>query len=290
MAKTMACEAGRLVRDIAARFKAAGLDTPMLDARLLVRHVSGLDDAALIANPDTVLIDEQCDALGKLATCRITGEPVSRLLGWREFYGRRFKITPATLDPRPDTEILVEAALALLTPVKRPHILDLGTGTGAIIITLLAERADAAGVATDLSEHALKVAQTNADALGVSDRLNLRTSDWFENVSGRFDLIVSNPPYIPSHEIAGLAREVREHDPAMSLDGGPDGLEPYKVIFDNAQQFLQHGGKLVLEFGKGQHDQITQLAAGSAFDLLPGGNGLVKDLSGIIRCAGFARR
>ncbi len=163
---------------------------------------------------------------------------MSRILGEREFYGRIFSVTPDVLDPRPDTETLIDAALKLMPPSAR--LLDLGTGSGVIMVTLLAERPDASGVAVDLSPSALAVARANAERNGVAARLTLHSGEWFEPVGDeRFDLILSNPPYVPEAEIEGLAPDVREHDPRLALAGGPDGLEAYRAIAAGAMRHLK---------------------------------------------------
>ena len=187
------------------------------------------------------------------------------------------------LDPRPDTETLIEAALAILPAGIAPTILDLGTGSGAIIVTLLAERPQARGTATDLSPTALEAAKANAARHGVGSRLELIESDWWQGVSGRFDVIVSNPPYIPKAAIAGLAPEVRDFEPWAALDGGPDGYEAYRRIADGALAHLSPKGRVLVEIGDKQEHDVTAI-----FEE----NGLVpsrqwRDLGGRIRCLGF---
>jgi release factor glutamine methyltransferase len=212
---------------------------------------------------------------------RAAREPVSRILGRREFYGRSFLVTGDVLDPRPDTETLVEAALRLMP--ASAGILDLGTGSGAIIVTLLAERAAATGVGLDISEAALAVARANARAHGVLDRLDLRHSDWFDGITGRFDLMVANPPYIPAAEIAGLERDVRDHDPLLALAGGPDGLAAYRRIAAGAGRHLAARALLLLEIGTGQADAVTVILRAAGFEP----EGRFRDLAGHVRCLGF---
>jgi release factor glutamine methyltransferase len=287
MAMNMLREAGRLHRDIAARLKQRGNDTAMLDARLILSHVTGLDDVALISNPDAEVSEAQAQIIEQLILRRLAGEPVSRLLGYKEFYGRAFKVTSATLDPRPDTEVLVEAALRVLAGKDNPQILDLGTGTGAIIISLLAELEGARGIASDISGAALDVCRTNAVRHGVNERLHLANSNWLDQIEGEFDLIVSNPPYIPASDIPGLEVEVCEHDPRLALDGGEDGLQAYRNIVRNASPHLTHKGCLLVEFGVNQNKDVVQLALDQGWICLDALNGQFRDLSGIIRCAGF---
>lgn len=286
----MPLEAQKLHRDIAGRLRAAGIDTALLDGRLIVCHVTGLSDVDLIARPQTLVCDEHVSQIEEMIGRRQAGEPVSRLIGCKEFFGRGFKVAPTTLDPRPDTEVLVETALRLLGGLqgKRPaRVLDIGTGTGVIVITLLAEVPSATGVATDMSQDALEVCHSNAVALGVDDRLETVCTNWADGVTGKFDLVVSNPPYIASHEIAGLAADVRDYDPGLALDGGPDGLDAYRAIFSDAAGWLQPEGHVLAEFGKGQHDEVVQIAAQEGFVLIDDSTGLVRDLAGVIRCAVF---
>jgi release factor glutamine methyltransferase len=210
-------------------------------------------------------------------------EPVSRILGEREFYGRPFRVTAATLDPRPDTETLVDAALALMPDHAR--ILDLGTGTGAIAVTLLAERPGSSGVATDLSAAALDVARENARRAGVAGRLALLAGNWFEPVSGVFDIIVSNPPYIPLGDIEGLSPDVRNFDPLEALVGGRDGLDPYREIALRAGSHLAPGGHVLVEIGAGQAGNVETIFAAAGW----GAPARHRDLGGHVRCLAFRR-
>jgi release factor glutamine methyltransferase len=210
-------------------------------------------------------------------------EPVSRILGEREFYGRAFQVTPDVLDPRPDTETLIVAALALMPDKAR--VLDLGTGSGAIAVTLLAERPDASGVATDLSPGALAAARANADRNGVLPRLSFLEGSWFAPVSGCFDIIVSNPPYIPDREVAGLSPDVRNFDPRLALTGGIDGLDPYRLIASGAAAHLAAEGRVLVEIGAGQADDVEAIFAAQEFQAA----GRHRDLGGHARCLTFRR-
>ncbi len=286
----MPLEAGKLLRDMAARLRLAGIDTAMLDARMIVCHVSGLSDIDLIARPQTPVCDEHVVRIAEMVARRQVGEPVSRLIGYKEFFGREFKVTAATLDPRPDTEILVETGVRLLRSLhneRAVRFLDVGTGTGVIAVTVLCEVLSATGIATDMSREALAVCRGNAAALGVEERLELVCTNWADGVTGQFDLVVSNPPYIASHEIAGLDANVREHDPGLALDGGMDGLDAYRGIFSRAADLLSPGGHVLVEFGKGQHEAVVQIAAREGLALTGGSAGLIPDLAGTIRCAVF---
>ncbi len=217
-------------------FREAGLDTPGLDARRLVAGTLGLDDVHLLRAPETVVADTSRHALLTAARRRLAREPVSRILAIRHFHGLALEIGPATLDPRPDTETLVDGVLALVAEGRvpggaAPRILDLGTGTGAILIALLAALPEARGTGTDRSPEALEIARRNATRHALADRATFLQSDWLDAVTGQFDLIVSNPPYIASGDIAALDPEVRDHDPHLALDGGqirPRGLRGHR--------------------------------------------------------------
>lgn len=210
---------------------------------------------------------EALKALQEMAARRLRGEPVVRILGEKDFYGRPFTLGAATLVPRPETEMLVVRGLELLGGKHHKSILDLGTGTGCIAISILAESPSAQGIAVDLSPEALVTAQHNADRHGVDKRLSLRKGSWFEPLQAgeSFDLIVSNPPYIASAEIDGLAIEVREHDPRLALDGGPDGLEPYRAIINAAAGWLKPDGAVLVEIGSTQAIAVTALFIKAGF-------------------------
>ncbi|WP_368905260.1 peptide chain release factor N(5)-glutamine methyltransferase [Taklimakanibacter lacteus] len=262
-----------------------GNPTPTLDARLLLQEAAGVSREKLIAEPDLDIAAEAAARFRKFMDRRLQGEPVSRILGYREFYGRRFRITTDTLDPRPDTETLIEAALAFMPAGAACRIIDLGTGTGAIGVTLLAERPLATGVLTDISSAALAVARENARLHGVEARVSFSEGSWFAGIGGRFDLILSNPPYIPRAILPTLAVEVRNFDPAGALDGGPDGLEPYRRIAAGAAPFLAPGGHVIVEIGAGQAIEIEQIFLTDGFRLA----NRWTDLAGHVRCLGFAQ-
>jgi release factor glutamine methyltransferase len=246
-----------LISEFRGRLATAGIASAALDARVLVLDALGLDRAAAIAEPnckaEAGAVRRARDHLAR----RLRGEPVSRILGRREFYGRDFIVTPATLDPRPDTETVVETALQVLSGMPSPGILDLGTGSGAILVTILCEIGSAMGTGTDNSPAALAVACDNARRLGVGERATFMVADWLAGIDGRFDLIVSNPPYIRRGSIARLEIDVRDHDPLEALDGGPDGLDAYRRIAAGAASVLAPGGALVLEIGSDQAGQVA---------------------------------
>lgn len=263
------------------RRRLAECGTAALDARLLLQHVLRLDHAALVAGDREPVSADAAHAYRALLARRGAGEPVSRILGVRNFFGRDFAVSPEVLDPRADTETLVEAALPLL---GKSRILDLGAGSGAIIVTLLAERPEATGVAVDLSPGALAVTADNARRHGVLPRLGLLEGSWFAPVEGRFDVIVSNPPYIPAGDIEGLDRDVRDFDPHLALAGGADGLDAYRTLAAGAARFLAPGGVVLLEIGAGQAASVTALFAGAGWKP----DGQFRDLGGHVRVVKFA--
>lgn len=271
-------------RDIRARLEAAGIESPELDARLLLGDVLQLDLTGLIAASARKLDDREAAALESFIRRRIAGEPVARILGHKEFWGLSFALSPTTLVPRPDTETIVEAALSLLKQDGRLNdalrIADIGTGSGAILLALLSELPNAQGIGTDINRDAIHTAARNAAALGLNERARFIECNYADALRGSFDLIVSNPPYIPSRDIDDLAIEVRAHDPRLALDGGPDGLDAYRVIVPAAFELLVPGGVVVLEIGQGQESDVARLTAGAGLDA---GVSVKADLSGIPR-------
>lgn len=261
----------------------AKVETPALDARLLMRQGGNFSDADLITKAMIPLSEEVIENTLKLLSRRLEGEPVSRIAGEREFWSLSFKVTPDTLDPRPDTETLVAAALkrARETGKRGLKILDLGTGTGCILISLLTELPHATGVAVDISAAALNVSRENAARHGVDSRIDFRHGSWFGPIESAesFDLIVSNPPYIPESIIESLAKEVRNHDPIGALAAGPDGLDDYKVMIPEIKKHLACGGFALLEIGKGQEIDLARLVEDSN---MTRGESYV-DLGGILR-------
>jgi release factor glutamine methyltransferase len=250
-------------RALTLQFRSAGIDSAELDARLLIGHALGLDLTGLITAAQRQLTHGESARLDDYARRRLAGEPVARIVGEKEFWGLPLQLAPATLVPRPDTETVVELALELLRaggePDGAPRIADLGTGTGAILLALLSELPAATGTGTDISVAALQTAAANAARAGLSDRATFIACDYASGLSGPFDLIVSNPPYIRSADIGGLAVEVRDHDPRAALDGGADGLDAYRALVPQAARLLAPGGTLVVEAGEGQSGQIEAL-------------------------------
>lgn len=270
-----------LIAEIAALLAAAGLDAPAREARLLIRQALALGDADLIARADSLVEPAEAERLRGLARRRAAGEPLARLTGRREFWSLDFALSPQTLVPRPETETLVEAALAAFPDRLAPlRVLDLGTGTGAILAAILSELPNAFGIGIDRSEGAARQARANLMALGLGGRSAVLVGDWSQALAGRFDLVVSNPPYIESAAIAGLDLEVRAHDPHLALDGGRDGLEAYRAIARVLPALLLPGGRAMLELGAGQESAVAQLVREAG--LVPDGSARA-DLSGIAR-------
>ncbi len=278
----------RRIRDALA---AMGVDTAALDARLLVMRGAGFSDVDLITDGRTPLPEEAIEKIENMASRRVAGEPVSRILGEKEFWSLSFKVSPDTLDPRPDTETLVSAALKCahsLIPNESQgssgaplRILDLGTGTGCILIALLTELPNATGVAVDINPGALAVARENAARHGVQSLMEFRHGNWFEPMKNdeSFHIIVSNPPYIPAKDIESLAVEVRNHDPILALSGGVDGLDAYKIILDGMKKHLACGGRALFEIGQGQEDDLARLSEDSGLCVRES----YRDLGGIVR-------
>ncbi|WP_312797586.1 peptide chain release factor N(5)-glutamine methyltransferase [Tianweitania sp.] len=257
---TSGSQALRALRDA---LRSAGIEGADFDARLLLEHVTGLSALDLVRDPNRILTTEQAVALDAVQARRLRGEPVHRILGYRDFHGLRFNLSPDTLEPRPDTEILVDAVAPWLrTRIETTgacRLLDLGTGSGAIAVSLLKEVVELRAVGTDLSAGALEAANGNAHINGVADRFETVRSDWFADVTGCFDAIVSNPPYIAHGEIDGLSRDVRDHDPMRALDGGEDGLDAYRAIAEGAGSFLSATGIIGLEIGWDQKSSVSTI-------------------------------
>lgn len=279
--------AGRSIADarrqLARGFRRHGLDAPELDARIIIGHVLGLDHTALAAQSDRVLTVEEAGRIRELSARRLAREPVARIVGRKEFWGLPLKVNAETLLPRPETETVVEAALAALEcdgrKSRRLRIVDLGTGSGALLLALLSELPGACGIGTDVSIAALRCAGENAVALGLSGRASFVACDYGMALAGPVDLLVSNPPYVARGEIAKLQAEVRDFDPRRAFDGGLDGLDGYRAIACDVRRLLAPGGILVLELGQGQLGPVTSIIAATGLELLAPRY----DLSGVTR-------
>lgn len=279
--------AGEAVRRVTRALKVAGVDTPDLDARLLVAAALGETQETLFLRPERAVDAAEAERIAAFAARRAAREPVSRILGTREFYGRPFAISPATLDPRPCTETLVGAVLDLVDAAggrNRPwRLIDIGTGSGALIVTLMAELPNATGVATDISTDALAIARGNAQVIGVEHRIAFEARRSLEGVAGPFDLLVSNPPYIPAGDIAGLEPDVQHFDPRLALDGGEDGLQVYRELAAGIARAVPTGWAIV-EVGAGQARDVERILRSGVTN---GGAAKVRswvDLSGHTRC------
>ena len=260
-----------------------GVETPRLEARMLLAFITNQNVSDIFT--DINLNDEQKKHLTQLLNRRLAHEPLDKIIGYREFYKASFKVSDKVLSPRPDTEILVEAALQLLPDDKPAKILDLGTGSGCIIESLLIEKPLARGVAVDISADALAIAQKNAANLGLVNRLDFVQADWFDayftqRLTQKFDMIVSNPPYIPSQDIETLMTEVKNYDPMLALDGGADGFDSYKRIAELVPNLLKTEGCILIESGAGQARQISEIFEAQGLHLL----NIYPDLADIERC------
>jgi len=262
---------GEAVANARTRFDAAGLPDAAMEARILIAGLLGLTSTEAFAHADKSLTETEVGLIDRSVERRLKREPVHRILGARDFYGMTLTLSRETLEPRPDTEILVESLLPQLRRIVaekgKARVLDLGTGTGAIALALLKECPEAQAVGTDVSEDALRTAQENAQRAGVAERFQAIRSDWFTAICGRFDIIVSNPPYIKEEVIASLEPEVRDFDPHRALNGGLDGLDAYRAIASGAGAFLEGDGLIGVETGFDQKNSVTQIFAASGFAL-----------------------
>jgi release factor glutamine methyltransferase len=264
--------------------RSEGIETPDLDARVLICAYAGFDQADFITSGDKSVDKSVENYVSDAAARRLKGEPISKILGRREFWGMDFKVTKDTLSPRPETELLIERALKWVDGQGRRaealRILDMGTGTGCVPLALLSELPNAMAMAIDKSPAAINVAQENADQHKLSERITFIESDWFANLEGQhFDLIVSNPPYIPNLDEESLPKEVRNHDPSLALFGGVHGLDPYEIIFSQLNTHLKYGGRAFFEIGQNQLTGITRLVDESKLELCDS----AVDLAGIPR-------
>ncbi len=265
----------------------AGIAGAKAEARALAAFVTGLTPAQIFSRDYTELSDADAARFDAVIRRRITGEPAAYIIGLREFWSLPFKVTPATLIPRPDTESVIELVMQLFADRARPQrILDIGTGSGCLVLALLDIYADACGIGTDISAPALSVASENAKALGLSDRATMIEGAWSAQQAGPFDLIVSNPPYIPSPDIATLEPTVRAFEPLSALDGGADGLDAYRNVLAEVPDILSNAGWVVLEVGIHQADPVTEIARNL---------GLVEgprqcDIAGIDRALSFHKK
>lgn len=278
---------GEMLASVAARLAAAGIDNGRLEARLLVGDATGLAVEAMIAEPEVAINDAGVIArVERLTLRRLSREPMSQILGTREFWSLPFKVTPDVLTPRPDSEALVEAVLSVVPDrAARLSLLDLGVGSGCLLLALLHGLPKARGLGVDRSERALAVARDNAQALGLAGRAEMRAGDWGAGLAEQYDIVVSNPPYIPTDDIEGLAPEVSEHEPWLALDGGQDGLDAYRTLAGELPYLVREGGWTALEVGQGQAPDVARLMRAAGFRI----ERVVADLGGVERVI-LARR
>lgn len=251
--------------DVRKRLEAAGVESPVLDARLLVEAGAQVSRLDIVTEPRRPVSPEQAAAIEALVLRRAAREPLAYILGRQAFWKLEFGVTPDTLVPRPETELLVEIALELIEPAQEAQVLDLGVGAGAILLSVLSERPFARGVGVDKSAAALEVARANASALTLSNRADLREGDWADGLDARFDLVLSNPPYITEEDMAALSPEVL-HEPRLALDGGGDGLAAYRAIFLAMPRLLAPGGVFAVEVGRGQARDVAGIAKAAGFE------------------------
>lgn len=251
--------------EVRQRLEAAGVDSPVLDARMLVEAGAGVSRLDIVTDPRRPMDAAQVEAVLNLAARRETREPISHILGKKHFWTLELAVTRDVLTPRPETELLVEAALAAMPADKPTRVLDVGVGSGAILLALLKERPSATGVGLDVSSAAVDIACLNAEAHNLRERVEFVVSDWRTYAAEKFDVVVSNPPYIASGEIATLAPEVARYEPRIALDGGEDGLDAYRSLFAMLPRWLEAGGVFALEVGKGQANAVKAMAEDAGF-------------------------
>lgn len=270
-------------QNIKSRLASAGIEAADVEARILFEDIAGISKSDFIFERDKDLPDDISAQINDIIDRRVQGESLGRILGYRDFWKSRFYLSPDTLEPRPDTETLIEEVLHQHQSPKR--ILDLGTGTGCILLSLLQEFPDALGVAVDKAYGACVAAEDNAKRLGLENRTTILNGSWLDPIpeGTKFDLIVSNPPYIPSLEIRNLQPEVKNHDPILALDGGNDGLLPYKYLCSNLKRYLEPNGIVVLEFGVGQAYDISRIVEEAGATLIR----VTRDLGGHERVIKF---
>lgn len=277
----MTATVGTALHSAVGRLHAAGIDSARLDARLLLGDILQVEAAQLVAHPERSLAEPEVERFRDLIERRCRHQPVSQLLARREFWGLIFRVTADTLIPRPETETVVERALAGIPDRTQAfRILDLGTGTGCLLLALLHELPRATGLAVDRSPAALAVARANADALGLAERAEFRLGNWTDGLVEQFDMIVSNPPYISTADMEQLVPEVARHEPHLALHGGRDGLDCYRAIARGLRSCLRPDGRLLLEIGAGQGDSVAAIFAAAGFAC----TGRHEDLAGLQRC------
>ncbi|RCK51634.1 modification methylase HemK [Thalassospira profundimaris] len=278
---------GNLMAWAVAMLRDAGNDTARLDAKILLCEASGVDTSRILAWPDDVVSPEKVDLFRAMIARRLAHEPVSRILGRRDFWRHTFKVTKDTLDPRPDSETLVEWAIECARRFDSPKMIDFGTGTGCLVLSVLGDVPKAFGLGVDISAGAVACALENARNLGLAARCDFVVSDWMENlppetIASGFDMMISNPPYIAHSEMVALAPDVRDYDPYGALSDGGDGLGAYRILADVAARLVRPGGQVIFEIGQGQEKAVRALLTQHGFDAITER----RDLGGIVRCVG----
>ena len=272
---------GTLYTSLKNELKLSGVESASMETRILLAHSLNISDAIIIGYPETLVDSEHIDIIKSKINRRISGEPISYIVGSREFWSLSFKVTPDTLIPRQESELLIDLALQNISDHKLPlSILDLGTGSGCLLLSLLSELPFARGVGIDISQPALNVAINNAKDMNLSSRVSFQNRDWFEGLEGQFDLILSNPPYIKRNKIPNLAAQIRDFEPVLALNGGNDGLEHYRRIGQDCSKKIAPSGFLLLEIGASQAVDVSDI-------LLKSGLSKVKvytDFSNLDRC------
>jgi release factor glutamine methyltransferase len=272
--------------EAAARLRASGIENGRREARLLISAALGWDAAQVLGHPEAEIAAAAAQRIDALLARRTAREPVSRILGYREFWSLRFELSADTLDPRPDSETVLEAALAALGDRDRAYsVLDFGTGTGCLLLALLSELPNAAGIGIDCAEGALETARRNAAAHGLGGRARFALGNWGDGISGQWDVILANPPYIPSCELGGLMPEVARFEPRVALDGGADGLDAYRELAPEIARLLAPTGIAAVEIGAGQASVAAAVMAGAGLVL----RAVRHDLSGVDRCLVLGR-
>lgn len=259
------------------KLKKHKIDSAELDAKILLEHATNLSRATIILDPEFNLSKQQQDLFLSLIERRLGNEPIAKIIGKKPFWKNDFFVNRHTLDPRPDSEVIVEESLRRFSDKSSNfRILDLGTGSGCLIISLLLEFQNASGIAIDISSSALEIAKKNAQALGVDTRVEFVQQNWADGISEKFDLIIANPPYISSKEIDQLSLDVKLYDPILALDGGLDGMDPYRYLTKQLKYLLKPGGCAILEFGYDQSSKVSELFRQDNYLI----NGILSDLGG----------
>ena len=276
---------GTLMTEAVAALRDAGIENARMDARILLSDAAGVDSSRIAAWPEDTVTMDKANTFRNMVARRLKHEPVSRILGQRDFWRHSFRLSPETLDPRPDSETIVELALDWLEDANAPTVLDFGTGTGCLLLSIIGDLQNASGLGVDISEGAVTCARENANRLGLADQVEFRVSDWDSAITDAerkagFDLIVSNPPYITQADMEKLSPEVRQYDPRLALTDEGDGLGAYRILSQAAFSLVKPAGFVIFEIGQGQEKDVARLLVEAGFV----GIEYREDLGGIVRC------